>query len=216
MLIGECGKTISANVINCAPCHLVNISTPDRYQEIPEASHPGEVCTMPHREDVMLICDSCGLGWHIYCLIPPLTSVPDDPIWLCKKCIESGIDPETLVIPQPAPKISRQELAGRKQWADARKLDKAKIIRKKGTKIHTGVLCTATLAEGGKTPTFTLKCNDGYMEHGKTTVDVRTRLANSAANSLHTIETNIGSLDTITKVSDLLPELMPGDWTLDM
>ena len=44
--------------------------------------------------DVMLECDSCLRGWHLSCLTPPLTDVPDAE-WVCPLCLasEDGVAP---------------------------------------------------------------------------------------------------------------------------
>eukprot|EP00298_Acanthocystis_sp_HF-20_P016451 c21485_g1_i4.p1 GENE.c21485_g1_i4~~c21485_g1_i4.p1 ORF type:complete len:582 (+),score=156.24 c21485_g1_i4:154-1899(+) len=44
-----------------------------------------EVCEGGFHEEVMLLCDKCGKGNHIYCLTPPLTSVPKGN-WICLNC----------------------------------------------------------------------------------------------------------------------------------
>jgi len=36
----------------------------------------------------MLICDACDRGWHIHCLKPKLTSIPEGD-WYCPPCIEA-------------------------------------------------------------------------------------------------------------------------------
>ena len=39
----------------------------------------------------MLICDGCNSEYHIYCLVPPLQSIPED-LWFCAYCKGNGID----------------------------------------------------------------------------------------------------------------------------
>lgn len=43
------------------------------------------VCYSKHDEKNILICDSCDEEYHIYCLDPPLTTVPKDK-WFCPTC----------------------------------------------------------------------------------------------------------------------------------
>eukprot|EP00798_Chlamydomonas_sp_ICE-L_P002246 gene2246-biopygen4517 len=38
----------------------------------------------------MLLCDSCGAGYHTHCLDLPLPAVPDGD-WFCPNCTVSGI-----------------------------------------------------------------------------------------------------------------------------
>ncbi|KAK3923081.1 PHD and RING finger domain-containing protein 1 [Frankliniella fusca] len=44
-----------------------------------------EVCGNSDREDRMLLCDGCDLGYHMECLDPPLSHVPIDN-WYCSEC----------------------------------------------------------------------------------------------------------------------------------
>jgi len=34
----------------------------------------------------MLLCDRCNTGWHMYCLSPPLETVPEGN-WYCQACV---------------------------------------------------------------------------------------------------------------------------------
>jgi hypothetical protein len=43
----------------------------------------------------MLLCDSCGDGWHTFCLTSPLDQVPPG-FWLCPACLAAGIDTSTV------------------------------------------------------------------------------------------------------------------------
>lgn len=44
-----------------------------------------EICGLSDREDTMLLCDGCDLGYHIQCLQPPLENVPTGN-WYCSEC----------------------------------------------------------------------------------------------------------------------------------
>ncbi|XP_055620591.1 PHD and RING finger domain-containing protein 1-like [Toxorhynchites rutilus septentrionalis] len=48
-----------------------------------------EVCRRPDREETMLLCDSCNLGYHMECLSPPLEEIPTGS-WYCDCCFASG------------------------------------------------------------------------------------------------------------------------------
>ncbi|KAH9301679.1 hypothetical protein KI387_013262, partial [Taxus chinensis] len=50
-----------------------------------------EQCKSGQHEEVMLLCDRCDRGWHIYCLSPPLAGVPSGN-WYCLDCLNSEID----------------------------------------------------------------------------------------------------------------------------
>ncbi|XP_065367255.1 uncharacterized protein LOC135960006 [Calliphora vicina] len=50
-----------------------------------------EVCNSPEREEVMLLCDHCNQGYHMDCLSPPLSEVPEGS-WYCDNCVDSEDD----------------------------------------------------------------------------------------------------------------------------
>ncbi|KAJ1694608.1 hypothetical protein LUZ63_011306 [Rhynchospora breviuscula] len=50
-----------------------------------------EQCNSGLHGEVMLLCDRCNKGWHLYCLTPPLESIPSGN-WYCLECINSDQD----------------------------------------------------------------------------------------------------------------------------
>lgn len=48
-----------------------------------------EVCRQSDREDRMLLCDNCDMGYHLECLNPPLAEVPPG-VWYCPLCEPEG------------------------------------------------------------------------------------------------------------------------------
>ncbi|EXB37360.1 Lysine-specific demethylase 5A [Morus notabilis] len=50
-----------------------------------------EQCKSGLHGEVMLLCDRCNKGWHIYCLSPPLKQVPLGN-WYCLDCLNSDKD----------------------------------------------------------------------------------------------------------------------------
>ncbi|XP_059443642.1 lysine-specific demethylase JMJ17 isoform X3 [Corylus avellana] len=50
-----------------------------------------EQCRSGLHGEVMLLCDRCNKGWHIYCLSPPLKQVPEGN-WYCLECLNSDED----------------------------------------------------------------------------------------------------------------------------
>lgn len=50
-----------------------------------------EQCRSGLHGDVMLLCDRCDKGWHIYCLSPPLKQIPPGN-WYCSNCLNSDTD----------------------------------------------------------------------------------------------------------------------------
>ena len=77
LLAGSCGGTITLHQSRCAPCHLPHVDPAVDYSraEVPD-DLPCAICAEQHAE-TMLICDSCNQGFHMECLRPPLTAVPD-------------------------------------------------------------------------------------------------------------------------------------------
>lgn len=47
-----------------------------------------EICGRCDREDSMLLCDGCDAGYHMGCLDPPLTEIPEGS-WYCDNCFDS-------------------------------------------------------------------------------------------------------------------------------
>jgi hypothetical protein len=57
---------------------------PRKHEPIP-VDLPCEVCGSPDDDDVMLVCDQCNKGYHLWCLEPPLTRIPKGD-WSCEGC----------------------------------------------------------------------------------------------------------------------------------
>ncbi|GAX86312.1 hypothetical protein CEUSTIGMA_g13724.t1, partial [Chlamydomonas eustigma] len=98
VLIGRDGVKIVENVVNCSPCHLPidEIDAPSTALIRPSKNYTCSVCDSPQREDVMLICDSCQLGFHTFCLNPPLSDLPTEDIWICSPCLDAGVTPAVI------------------------------------------------------------------------------------------------------------------------
>ena len=43
-------------------------------------------CKRGDKPEKMLLCDTCDRGWHLFCLNPPLSKIPDGE-WSCPKCV---------------------------------------------------------------------------------------------------------------------------------
>ncbi|GIM10776.1 hypothetical protein Vretimale_14349 [Volvox reticuliferus] len=105
-LEGQCGNCITAHVTHCAPCHLpIDDHTIDPRLARPSASLPCEVCKFPDGEEWMLLCDSCGAGWHTYCLKPLLTEVPEG-AWYCPRCTAQRAPGEQAQAVDAVPKMA--------------------------------------------------------------------------------------------------------------
>ena len=53
-----------------------------------------ERCGRGDRESEMLICDGCDQGYHMYCLVPPLTKIPRGE-WRCPHCVAASCSKPT-------------------------------------------------------------------------------------------------------------------------
>jgi transposase InsO family protein len=105
-LVGRCNTTTTLNQAELAPCHLPYIDGLVRPELATPSLHQGcEVCNFPDNERYMLCCDSCGTGWHTYCLDPRLEDIPEG-VWVCPRCTAGGINPRALqqqgILPKPA------------------------------------------------------------------------------------------------------------------
>ena len=60
-----------------------------------------EICSSPDDEDSMLLCGKCEKGFHMACLSPPLSALPEEE-WLCEDCWQQ----------LPADDVLRMLLAG--------------------------------------------------------------------------------------------------------
>jgi len=92
VLVGRDGKSHTAHASTLAPCHLMNVDgTVDLSLMRPDPEYPCRHCGLPDNYNKMLICDACNQGYHMYCLSPPLVSVPES-TWFCPVC-----DPRPII-----------------------------------------------------------------------------------------------------------------------
>lgn len=63
----------------------------NKVEEEEEHDQICEQCRSGLHGEVMLLCDRCNKGWHIYCLSPPLKQVPPGN-WYCFECLNSDKD----------------------------------------------------------------------------------------------------------------------------
>lgn len=66
----------------------VKVSKPRKEEERDQIC---EQCKSGLHGEVMLLCDRCNKGWHIYCLSPPLEAIPPGN-WYCLECLNSDKD----------------------------------------------------------------------------------------------------------------------------
>lgn len=56
-----------------------------------------ELCQGGHHEDQIILCDGCDKGFHMFCLNPPLDTVPAGE-WLCPMCLGQAIAGDDAVV----------------------------------------------------------------------------------------------------------------------
>ncbi|XP_072552227.1 bromodomain adjacent to zinc finger domain protein 2A isoform X2 [Salminus brasiliensis] len=49
-----------------------------------------QMCRKGDNDECLLLCDGCDRGWHMFCLKPKVTEVPDGD-WFCPTCVSKGI-----------------------------------------------------------------------------------------------------------------------------
>ncbi|EEY53028.1 uncharacterized protein PITG_20086 [Phytophthora infestans T30-4] len=65
----------------------VEMEEEDEEEEEEEEETACEVCKNSDRENEIILCDDCNAEYHIFCLQPPLSKVPnEDEMWYCPKC----------------------------------------------------------------------------------------------------------------------------------
>ncbi|KAH7550304.1 hypothetical protein JRO89_XS13G0168000 [Xanthoceras sorbifolium] len=74
---------------NNSDCERVQVC--DNVDNEEELDQICEQCRSGLHGEVMLLCDRCNKGWHIYCLSPPLKQVPPGN-WYCLDCLNSDED----------------------------------------------------------------------------------------------------------------------------
>ena len=152
VLHGKCGREMQVHLEKLLPCHLANIDPEiDVTLQRPGASLACEMCGQQDDEDVMLLCDQCGCGWHTFCLTPALPEVPPG-AWVCPRCEAAGVSVDDVArrlaaAPPPEPALveprfptaasRRQEERLAQQAAAAQELH-GRVIQSKFVDPRTG------------------------------------------------------------------------------
>lgn len=66
------------------------------------------VCGRGTKQEEMLDCDKCHQGYHMGCLNPPLTEIPDGD-WFCDKCLNPPLEEQDAISPDIAGKGDETE-----------------------------------------------------------------------------------------------------------
>ena len=225
LLVGRCGRTLSANPIHCAPCHLPNIDpTMDEHLPRPTKQHVCQVCLLPGRFGDMLLCDVCNSGYHYDCVNLPSCPGLDDPPWFCQSCLLANPDPTPAPLPaspsdaMPARRQSLFRSTAQKQaFNTAQQFDGSQVYRKIGSRLDTSTIGTASLRSDPASfdinyPLFNITYPDGSTE-----LDVRlTPITNrqvSAAPFVGTVSATNWTAQPSSQPLTALQQLMPGRWS---
>uniref|UniRef100_A0A8C8AQ27 E3 ubiquitin-protein ligase UHRF n=1 Tax=Otus sunia TaxID=257818 RepID=A0A8C8AQ27_9STRI len=78
------------------------------------------ICGGKQDPDKQLMCDECDMAFHIYCLNPPLSSIPDDEDWYCPECrndaSEVVLAGEKLKESKKKQKMASANSSSRRDW----------------------------------------------------------------------------------------------------
>jgi hypothetical protein len=86
-LEGSDARTVRVHMEQCATCHRPNVDgRMDPRTAVPPPDFACTWCRKASGATRMLLCDSCGAGWHLECLARPLSAVPAGD-WFCVECV---------------------------------------------------------------------------------------------------------------------------------
>lgn len=90
-----------------------------------------EQCKSGLHGEVMLLCDRCDKGWHIYCLSPPLKQVPPGN-WYCLDCLNSEKDSFGFVPGKcfSLEAFKRMDYRAKKKWFGSASASRMQIEKK--------------------------------------------------------------------------------------
>ena len=54
-------------------------------------SSPADACSICKEGGLLVLCDACTSLWHLGCVAPPLSSVPEG-LWICGVCEKDFVD----------------------------------------------------------------------------------------------------------------------------
>ncbi|XP_062474742.1 E3 ubiquitin-protein ligase UHRF1 isoform X4 [Pezoporus occidentalis] len=78
------------------------------------------ICGGKQDPEKQLMCDECDMAFHIYCLNPPLSSIPDDEDWYCPECrndaSEVVLAGERLKDSKKKQKMASANSSSRRDW----------------------------------------------------------------------------------------------------
>ncbi|KAK3283157.1 hypothetical protein CYMTET_9141 [Cymbomonas tetramitiformis] len=94
-----------STVQSIAPCHLQVKDQYDCSAAVPGRHLACEVCKKADGEAAMVLCDTCNKGYHLWCLTPALSEVPEGE-WLCPRCSGTGRQAASAEVQTQETKVS--------------------------------------------------------------------------------------------------------------
>ncbi|KAM3396817.1 lysine-specific demethylase 5A [Capsicum galapagoense] len=90
-----------------------------------------EQCKSGLHGEVMLLCDRCNKGWHMYCLSPPLQQIPPGN-WYCLQCLNSEKDSFGFTPGRELPLDAFRRIADRakKKWFGSTSISQVELEKK--------------------------------------------------------------------------------------
>jgi hypothetical protein len=165
VLEGRDGRTVTENITNVSHCGLdiKNGEHDDVMFNLTPKSQHCEICREPAYEAVMVLCDSCNRGYHIFCLTPPLTAVPPKgEMWFCGSCVKAGVNVQTgftgraIVHNQLLSRMDKLKQAAMRRAAEKARVklaEEAKALRTAGRAPE--VIIPAKKGRGARVPAVT-------------------------------------------------------------
>ncbi|KAJ0048148.1 hypothetical protein Pint_15199 [Pistacia integerrima] len=110
-------------------CERVRVC--DNVVKVEELDQICEQCKSGLHGEVMLLCDRCNKGWHIYCLSPPLKQIPPGN-WYCLECLNSDKDSFGFVPGKRFSLESFRRVADRakRKWLGSRSASRVQLEKK--------------------------------------------------------------------------------------
>jgi len=85
-------RTKDNNLLKAIDAAIEDSGESEKYREaLDRVDILCEICRKADNEEKMLLCDHCDYGYHIYCLSPTLSKIPDTS-WYCDDCKDAHYD----------------------------------------------------------------------------------------------------------------------------
>ena len=90
-------KELNGKVFRIVDVEVENVGNASLFDDYDTDPTYCEVCGHCDREDRLLLCDGCDLGFHMECLEPPMEFVPIED-WFCPACQTQRLAVSSLLV----------------------------------------------------------------------------------------------------------------------